>query len=540
MNLNWSELFTTKKLKSFFVWGFLSGAVIFGFFVRFANLGRLSLWCDESFTYLATEGILKHGWPQLPIGIIYYKSFPYNYLAAFSCSIFGLNELALRLPAVIFGTLSILLIYYFGKTLFNRKIGLLSAVILSLNYWAIMLTREARYYSELQFFYLMSLYFFWQGFYLNKKNYRWFFVVSAILASTSLRLGDFLFLGFIPLFISLRPKNFFKKEIIQPLLILMILLAGLFFFENTFWQAGRYLGHPGEKIHWHDLWEAKIHFLVFFAWFKGLFHTMFWTAIIGVFLILLNNLKNWFSKKELSESQIFLAFSFAAPLLLMPLARTAILPRYLYYLLPLLILLFSWAIFTIAEFFAGLISTRFKNILALLLAVILTVLTAAKISPKEALSIRKIQPGQPLDRRFTPFFRPVSIREDYRASGQYVKNYLKPEDLVIAYYSNFAYIYAGRANYRFLGDNLWEGLTVKNGRLIDSFLGLENIETASKLKNKINQARAGVWILTYRPKYFTKASGPRIFLEKNEKNLRFKSPDGANYVYYFTKGKLVN
>lgn len=63
--------------------------------------------------------------------------FYWELIAAYK--IFGVNEFASRFFPAVFATIGIFLTYYFGRKLFNRKIGLTAAIILatSLEYWYI-------------------------------------------------------------------------------------------------------------------------------------------------------------------------------------------------------------------------------------------------------------------------------------------------------------------------------------------------------------------------------------------------------------------
>lgn len=54
------------------------------------------------------------------------------YSAVPTVAIFGLNEWGVRLPAAIFGTLGIFLIYLLGKKLYGERIGLIAAFLLSI------------------------------------------------------------------------------------------------------------------------------------------------------------------------------------------------------------------------------------------------------------------------------------------------------------------------------------------------------------------------------------------------------------------------
>ncbi|MEK7550232.1 MAG: glycosyltransferase family 39 protein [Patescibacteria group bacterium] len=59
-------------------------------------------------------------------------------------AIFGLNELGVRITPVVYGTLTVLIVYFLASLLFkNRYIGLISAFLLAISPWHIHLTRAS-------------------------------------------------------------------------------------------------------------------------------------------------------------------------------------------------------------------------------------------------------------------------------------------------------------------------------------------------------------------------------------------------------------
>jgi 4-amino-4-deoxy-L-arabinose transferase-like glycosyltransferase len=66
-----------------------------------------------------------------PFDTGYAFSWVYPYLTAASLSLLGSTVESLRLPSVAFGTLTVPALYLLGKYLFNRRIGLLAAIILA-------------------------------------------------------------------------------------------------------------------------------------------------------------------------------------------------------------------------------------------------------------------------------------------------------------------------------------------------------------------------------------------------------------------------
>ena len=120
-----------------------------GFFFRVYYLGFQSFWMDESFTINAAQGILKHGYPLMDSGVVYGSYFLNTYLVAFFIKLFGLTEFSTRFVSVIFGTLMIPLMYFFGKQFGDRRVGWLTAVLVTFSAWEILWSRQARMYIQL-------------------------------------------------------------------------------------------------------------------------------------------------------------------------------------------------------------------------------------------------------------------------------------------------------------------------------------------------------------------------------------------------------
>lgn len=154
-----SEVEISKGSKIQLVIIFLMAA---GFVLRIKNLGVQSLWLDEAISSIAAAAFLEKGIPVLPSGFLYSRGILNTFLIAFSFKIFGTNEFAARLPSVLFGTLTILLVYFIGSKWGNRRIGIIAAFLVAFSVWEIAWSRQARMYQQLQFFYILSLYLFYE------------------------------------------------------------------------------------------------------------------------------------------------------------------------------------------------------------------------------------------------------------------------------------------------------------------------------------------------------------------------------------------
>lgn len=84
-------------------------------------------------------------------------------------AVFGLNELGVRITPVIYGTLTVLLLFFLAKEIFGDwKIGLLSAFLLAISPWHIQLTRASFESSFSVFWVVLGVWLFIKGFSATK------------------------------------------------------------------------------------------------------------------------------------------------------------------------------------------------------------------------------------------------------------------------------------------------------------------------------------------------------------------------------------
>lgn len=82
-------------------------------------------------------------WPILFRSYGEWKSPVYIYLLIPFINFFGLNAWGVRLPAAIFGVLTVYLTYALGTRLYSRRVGLFAALMLAVSPWHLMLSRPA-------------------------------------------------------------------------------------------------------------------------------------------------------------------------------------------------------------------------------------------------------------------------------------------------------------------------------------------------------------------------------------------------------------
>ena len=135
--------------------------VLLGAVLRLYQLGTESIWWDEAWTIYAVSQpfasmlsiVARDVHPPLYFVILY----PVVHL-------FGTSEAVMRLPAAIFGIMTIPLIYVVGTYFFSQREGLISAFLLSISVHHIYYSQEARMYTLVVLLSLLSVYFFYRAY----------------------------------------------------------------------------------------------------------------------------------------------------------------------------------------------------------------------------------------------------------------------------------------------------------------------------------------------------------------------------------------
>ena len=156
-------------------------------------------------------------------------------------AIFGLNDFGVRVTPVIYGTLTVLLLYFLANDLFkNRWIGLISAFLLAISPWHIQLTRASFESSFSVFWIVLGLWFFVKGF----EKHKWWVVsiipfIISIYTYNSARIFVPLLL---PVIFIIYKKQILtrKKEFIISLLLFIALLIPLVPFVLSGEATARY------------------------------------------------------------------------------------------------------------------------------------------------------------------------------------------------------------------------------------------------------------------------------------------------------------
>ncbi len=137
--------------------------------IRFWKLGTWSFWADEIFS---VQDAMKFP-DQLTINPLIYM------LINKTIGIFGISEWSARFGPCIIGILSVPLIYWFAKGIFNAKTGIITASLLVFHPWHIFWSQNARAYSMSFLFAGLAGFLFFQAIERDSIGY----IISAFLAT---------------------------------------------------------------------------------------------------------------------------------------------------------------------------------------------------------------------------------------------------------------------------------------------------------------------------------------------------------------------
>lgn len=123
------------------IWGIL----ITGLLLRLISLNQ-SLWLDEAINIQAAKSFSLVGM-LTEYAVADFHPPGWFVILWFWGKLFGYSEIVMRLPSVIFGVLTISTTYLIGKKLVSKNVGLLAALLLSINPLHIYYSQETRMYA---------------------------------------------------------------------------------------------------------------------------------------------------------------------------------------------------------------------------------------------------------------------------------------------------------------------------------------------------------------------------------------------------------
>jgi len=169
------------------VWMGVAGGVVLGLaiYMRLLHVG-LNFFQDEVYTLLATQGVLQHGLPVMPSGLVYVRAFPMTYLAAAFSYVVQPPEIAVRGAAILVGLLSLLFIQCVVQRKFDYWHGLIAAAVVAISPWHAFYSLFARSFLAQSLCFAVILYLWIRYIQSQKTGYLlWSCVIALLVAMLS-------------------------------------------------------------------------------------------------------------------------------------------------------------------------------------------------------------------------------------------------------------------------------------------------------------------------------------------------------------------
>jgi hypothetical protein len=162
--------------------------------LRFYKLGTWSFWIDEIYTighatahFTTPDLILANIPPErnwIPVSVLF---------TAQALNIWGVSEWSARLAAVLIGIVSIPILYFPIRGIFDNQVALITSLLIAVAPWHIFWSQNARFYTSLLLFYSLACIAFHFGLERNKPGYFIAFCALIYLAASERLTAVFIF-----------------------------------------------------------------------------------------------------------------------------------------------------------------------------------------------------------------------------------------------------------------------------------------------------------------------------------------------------------
>jgi mannosyltransferase len=327
--------------------------LVLGSVLRFADIGTESLWVDEAYSlsFAQTDSL-----QELVEGIAISEGAPPGHyvLLYYWVQLFGDSEFALRMPSVLAGIASIVLIYLIGSVLLGRTAGILAAFLLTTSMLQVLYSQEARLYSIFGLFVLLAGYFFVK--FLAGERRIWVYLgygISMLLAIYTNYLAGSLLVFFFLLALWHKEKVPIKTWLIVQLPVILLSLPLLPLVLNQYSSGMSSLGNA----------LVRKGVPAIFAQLGVAFFALPLLFLLTLCLIVVLNKKHLekVAEKIRIPDSLFFSFLFfgvavyayftthtltffGMPLVKVPLTHSYFLVRHSYFLVPLAYLVLTWRI----------------------------------------------------------------------------------------------------------------------------------------------------------------------------------------------------
>lgn len=212
--------------------------LLLGFVMKGLFLGSNSLGGDEPFSVYHSQQSLSN------LFVIFKKENnpPLHFLLLhYWINYFGISEISVRIPSLIFSAFTVLFIYHIGLRFFNLRVAVIASIIFTFSTYQVLYAHEARAYALMGFLTSVSMFYYLEIIHSKTRNIWqlfWFFLANALLIYTHFFGFFILFIQFF--FILLQPKllnQFYRFLVLFVLVMLIVYSPYLWLILNRFSSA---------------------------------------------------------------------------------------------------------------------------------------------------------------------------------------------------------------------------------------------------------------------------------------------------------------
>ncbi len=489
--------------------------VLLGFLLRVINLGELSLWVDEYVHVNWVKSILSGN----GLGASQLNGISFTLSILPFCALFEVSEFWTRLPSCLYGTASIGLLYFLGKKLFNRNVGLLSAFLGAVSLYLVFWGRLARNYAIFEFSFLLLLLVFllafesesteegnfWKKNGLNKKYLVAFPFVFVFSLISHLSTYFFLFIFITYCLLNTIPELLRRKAagkigwINKYSIFTYLTLAGgafiaifpTFSYESILSILELFLGDNTARTFpkWSNVtkaWAEKRYdvFNMFYDVLKYDFNYLHYLGLLGL-------ITSFFWKKK---SAFFLVSVVIVPFLLQSfIFRDPALPRYIIYIYPIFLIGIAAFLHFLVDFITQHIPknlSRWSWILKVIpFLVILPFIRYTELS--NLLKVKK-KYGFVVDKKLSHW-----SFTNWKEPANYVKVNKKPGDIILSTVPSATNHYTGEKDNILFRQTYLDRKTLKYLHFDESYTSNRSAQTLNGLVKTINENPKGWLIADY-------------------------------------------
>ncbi|MFA5927399.1 MAG: glycosyltransferase family 39 protein [Patescibacteria group bacterium] len=464
--------FKPTHTTSFFVYYvILFGTIALGIFLRFYHLGQQSYWMDEGYTINAVLSITEKGRSVLDSGQPYFCPL-YCYPTAWLTKILGENAATYRLMSALVGSLFIIVFWTTVKNIYGKNIALVGTIFVSLSYWQIAWSRQARWYTLLTLATWLSIYFLYQYVH-HEKNNNSRIALSLVFLVIAIIVQPIAYL-LIPIYTTFLAWS--KKSLREILAVLC--LATIVYLVSEILSTNK-----DNNFVMNVLGQIKLNYTL--PYYLGFYIRSYWPLIFFGLIAL--------SKKKQNDTGSFYKLgicTFLIYLISISLFTNIIHYRYLFHLTPFLYLSASIGALTILD------QIKLTWTKYLVLTMIVTVFFATGhgiLQPKSFYSLESDDPSK-IKRPYYAYTPQPDFNAVYRFIGQNRQN----GDIVISSHPQFNKIFLNEPGYWIQYDYL--GIsdrpnTVINGK--EYYVGAETIASKNALEKIVLSGTHGFIITDF-------------------------------------------